>query len=105
LKDDIIQIIKSNEPNVIQTYLKDYVLILKNKISESTYDLTTQSTLCPFITPSLETIDARLKEFIRLHHIDLCRTISYQIYKLKSQIHERDLFQQISSFDLNEEQV
>ncbi len=37
-----------------------------------------QSTVCPSTLPSLEIIDQKLKEFVRLHHLDLIRTIDYE---------------------------
>ncbi len=65
----------------------------------------TQSTLCPSTLPSLEIIDQRLKEFVRLNHFDLLRTVNYQIYKLNSNIHITKLCKQLSSFHLTKKQV
>ena len=53
------------------------------------------STLCP-----LEVIDIRLKEFVRLHHIDLIRRINYKVNKAKSNAHEKLLFKQLSYYYL-----
>ena len=65
-----------------------------------------QSSSFPLIfLSSLETTDLRLKEFIRLHHFDLLRTVNYQVNKFKDIIYESYLFQQLSSFDLSLEQV
>ncbi|CAM2705852.1 unnamed protein product [Rotaria socialis] len=44
--------------------------------------------------------DQRLKEFVRLHHIDLVRTVNYQKHKLKDIIYEKRLFNQLSSYHL-----
>ncbi|CAF4643107.1 unnamed protein product, partial [Rotaria socialis] len=52
----------------------------------------------------LELIDQRLKEFVRLHHIDLVRTANYQKHKLKDIIYEKRLFNQLSSYHLAEVQ-
>ncbi|CAF4898878.1 unnamed protein product, partial [Rotaria socialis] len=49
-------------------------------------------------------IDQRLKEFVRLHHIDLVRTVNYQKHKLKGIIYEKRLFNQLSSYYLAEVQ-
>ena len=44
----------------------------------------TQLKSCPSTLPhSLEIIDQKLKEFVRLHHLDLLRTINYQIMQIK----------------------
>ncbi|CAF4970036.1 unnamed protein product, partial [Rotaria socialis] len=48
--------------------------------------------------------DQRLKEFVRLHHIDLVRTVNYQKHKLKDIIYEKRLFNQLSSYHLAEVQ-
>ena len=82
-KDDILKIIQSNEPTIIQKYLEDYLILLRNKIDQYTTELMTQSSSCPStMLSSLEIIDQRLKEFVRLHHLDLLRTINYQMNKL-----------------------
>jgi hypothetical protein len=62
---------QSNEPDIIQKHLSDYVLLLQNKIGQITAELLTQSSTCPLALPSLEIIDQRLREFVRLHHLDL----------------------------------
>jgi hypothetical protein len=105
LKDDILKIIESNEPNIIQKHLEDYLLLLRNKIDQYTIELVTQSSSCPTQLSSLEIIDQRLKEFVRLHHLDLLRTINYQIYKLNTNIHIMRLSKQLSSFHLTTKQV
>ena len=57
------------------------------------------------ITSCLEIIDSRLKEFVRLHHLDLLRKINYQISKLNSNIHIEKFSKQLSSFHLTAKQV
>jgi len=105
LKSDILKIVPSTEPNIIQKYLEDYLILVRKQIDQYTTDLRTQSTLCPSTLPSLEIIDQRLKEFVRLHHFDLLRTIHFQIYKLNSNIHITKLSKQLSSFHLTTKQV
>ena len=46
------------------------------------------------VANGLKIIDQRLKEFVRLHHLDLMRTIKYQMNKLKDNIYEKELSQQ-----------
>ena len=104
-KDDILKIIQSDEPTIIQKYLEDCVILIHNKIEQYTTELMTLSSSYPLTLPPLELIDKRLKEFVRLHHIDLIRTINYQINKFKDQIHEKQLFQHFSSYHLGTEQV
>jgi len=91
---------------MIQKYLQDYLILLHNKVDQYTNELRIQSTSCPSTLPhSLERIDSRLKEFIRLHHLDILRKINYQISKLNSKIHIEKFSKQLSSFHLTAKQV
>ena len=105
MKDDILKTIKSNEHSVIQKYLKDYGILLQSKIDQFTTELTTLSSACPSTLPTVEMIDERLKEFVRLHHLDLIRAINYQINKLKDIIYEKQLLKQLSHYYLTTEDV
>ncbi len=105
MKNDILQIIQSNEPNIIQKYLADYVLLLQSKVDQFTTELMAQSGTCPSTLPPLEIIDPRLKEFVRLHHLDLLRTINYQISKLNSNILIKKFSKQLSTYRLTPKQV
>ena len=50
-------------------------------------------------------MDARLNEFVRLHHIGLLRRTSYQVNRFKDEINEQRLLRQLSSLQLTNEQV
>jgi len=80
-------------------------VLLENKINEYISELMTQIASCPSTLPRLEIMDKKLKEFVRLHHIDLLRTINYQLYKLKINTHITKLSEQLSSFHLTTKQV
>ncbi len=105
MKNDILQIIQSNEPNIIQKCLADYVLLLQNKVDQFKTELMAQSATCPSTLPPLEIIDQRLHEFVHLHHLDLRRTINYQISKLNSDILIKKFSKQLSKFHLTVKQV
>ncbi|UJR18760.1 hypothetical protein I4U23_005666 [Adineta vaga] len=75
-----------------------------NKVDKCTTELTDQSLTCPSSLSLLEIIDLQLKEFVRLHHIDLMRTVRYQVHKFKDEIHEKELFKQLSYYYLNTDQ-
>ncbi len=105
MKNDILSIIQSNEPDIIQKYLTDYVLLLQNKVDQLTTELMTQSRTCPSALPPLEIIDQRLKEFVRLHHLDLLRTINYQKSKLNTDILIKKFTKQLSAYCLTAKQV
>ncbi len=79
--------------------------LLQNKIDQLTAELLAQSSMCPSTLPSLEIIDQRLKEFVRLHHLDLQRTINYQISVLNSNITIKKFSKQLSTFHLTPKQV
>ena len=81
------------------------MLLLQNKIDQFTTELMAQSGTSPSTLPSLEVIDPRLKEFVRLHHIDLLRTINYQISKLNTNILIKKFLKQLSTFHLTKKQV
>ena len=104
-KNDMLQVIQSNEPDILQKYVTDYLVLLQKQIDCCTTELTVQSTTCPSTLHPLETIDQRLKEFVRLHHLDLSRTINYLINNLHNHIHTNELSKQLSSFSLTMKQV
>jgi hypothetical protein len=104
-KDDILKMIQSNTHIVIQKYIEDYLILLRNKINQYRAELTKQSASCPLPLSPLEIIDQRLKEFVRSHHIDLIRTINYQVNKVKDNIYEKQLFKQLSCYYLTTEQI
>ena len=79
--------------------------LLLKKIDQYTTELIAQSTLSPSTLPNLEIMDAKLKEFVRLHHLDLSRTIHYQIGKLNININIKKFAKQLSLFHLMTKQV
>jgi hypothetical protein len=105
LKDTILKIVPSNQHGAIEKYLEDYLILLRNKIEQYATELTAQLSSCPSTLFPLEIIDKKLKEFVRLHHIDLSRTIHYQANKIKSIISEKQIFKQLSHYYLTTDQV
>jgi len=84
--------------------LLDYVMVC-SLIDEFTTQLMTQASSCPFKLTDLEIMDQRLKEFVHLHHLDLLRKVKYRVNKLKDNIHEKQLYKQLSYYYLTKEQV
>ena len=97
--------IPSDESDVIQKYLQDYMTLLGNKIDQYKNELNAQLSSYPRVLPSLEIIDQQLKEFVRLHHCDLLRKVNYQIAQLNTTILIHRFSQQLSSFNLTTTQV
>lgn len=88
----------------IESFLKEYLIQLQQNFDQCTTQLMTQALSCPKAM-QLSLIESQLKEFVRLHHLDLTRKINFQINKFKDQIREKELFQQLSSYLLTNEQV
>ena len=109
-EDAILKIIRSNEPKIIQKYLEDYLILIQNRMNQYAIELKTQSLSCPTTLTtqtnmSLEIIDQRLNEFVRLHHLDLLRQVNYCMSKLRDDLRGKQLLQELSSYLLTDEQV
>jgi hypothetical protein len=105
LKDTILKIVPSNQHSAIEKYIEDYLTLLRSKIEQCEVQLTAQVSSCPSALFPLEIVDKKLKEFVRLHHIDLSRTINYQVNKIKSITSEKQLFKQLSFYYLTTDHV
>lgn len=104
-KESIHTIVQSTKHTVVQKYLEDFLALLRDKIDEYTTDLTNQFLSCPTALSPLDIIDGRLKEFVRLHHLDFIRAIRYRIHQFKADIHEKQLSKELSYYFSNVEQV
>jgi hypothetical protein len=103
-KESVIQMANTNKEDLIEQYLHDRINLLQMQFNQLMAALQTQSSSCPEAI-SLSTIDSSLEEFIRLHHIDVMRTVKYHVNQFRDDIHEKQLWQQLSSQLSNEEQV
>lgn len=104
-QNEIIPNLLLKDKSVNHIDIKETVTILRNKIDQCTNNLLVQSSSRPNKLLELEIIDIRLKEFVRLHHIDLLRTIRYEKKNLEDFIYERYLLYQLSSFHFDEKHV
>jgi hypothetical protein len=87
-------------------HVQSDVRVLDRDIDRCSTALNEQWSSCPWTShPVVDTMDARLKEFVRLHHIDLLRRTSYQVHRFKDEINEQHLLRQLSSFQFTGEQV
>jgi hypothetical protein len=71
----------------IENFLKEYLIQLQEKFDQCTTQLINQALLCPK-SMQISLIESQLKEFVRLHHLDLTRKINFQINKFKDHIRE-----------------
>ncbi|CAF1513999.1 unnamed protein product [Adineta ricciae] len=104
-KESIHKIVQSTQHTVVQKYLEEFLVLLRDKIDEYTTELTDQSLSCPPALSPLDIIDGRLKEFVRLHHLDFIRAIRYRIHKFKADIHEKQLGKELSYYFSNVDQL
>ena len=96
---------QTNKNDQIVSFIQEHLSRLQQKFDQCTMALSSQaSTACP-PTLLLSSIESHLKDFVRLHHIDLLRKINYQINKLKDFIRNKELSDRLSSYRLTNEQV
>ncbi len=81
------------------------MLLLQNKLDQLAAELMAQSSTCPSTLLPLEIVDQRLKQFVRLHHRDLLRTVKYQVSKLNRKILIKKFSKQLSRLGLTVKQV
>lgn len=78
---------------------------LREKIAQYDKDLQQQRYAYPFMSITADECDSRLREFVRLHHLDLTRLTNYQVNRFKDQLQEKRLSQQLHSFHFTTQQV
>ncbi|CAF4988162.1 unnamed protein product, partial [Rotaria magnacalcarata] len=94
--NDTVQIMESNENDSIQKSLEEYLILLKNRINQHENELMMQLSSCPTTLNSLEMIDQRLKEFVRLRHVDLHQAIDQITTIRKKQL---KIFEDLTIFE------
>ncbi|CAF1529401.1 unnamed protein product, partial [Adineta ricciae] len=104
-KESIHKIVQSTQHTVVQKYLEEFLVLLSDKIDEYTTELTNQSLSCPPSLSPLDIFDGRLKEFVRLHHLDFIRANRYRIHQFKADIHEKQLGKELSYYFSNVDQL
>ena len=95
---------QTNDYDLIEKFLREQLHQLQQKLDQCAAELLSQSLSCPKVL-SLPKVENRLQDFVRLHHMDLTRKINYLVNKFKSDIHEKQLFEKLSSYPLTNEQV
>ena len=102
-KDDLVELAQTNDSDQIEQYLNQSLMKLQQKFDQYSLELISQATSCPS-SIDLSAMEDRLKEFVRLHHLDLIRRIQYQLHHFQGHLHEQELIQQ-SLLSLTVEQV
>ena len=80
----------------IEHFLKTYLIQLQQQFDQCTTQLTGQAFSCP-TSLQLSLVESQLKEFVRLHHLDATRKISFHLNNFKCHIREKELIQQLST--------
>ncbi|CAF1565017.1 unnamed protein product [Didymodactylos carnosus] len=91
----VMKKIPMNQQHLTEQYIRHYLVVLNEKINRYNMELNQQLCPYPLISISSEMLDVRLKEFVRLHHLDLIRLINYQVNQFKDQLQEKRLSQQL----------
>lgn len=86
-------------------YMQDYLLVLNDKLARYETELGQDLYAYPFISITPEMIDIRLREFVRVHHLDLIRLTSDQVNRFEDQLQERRLSQPLATCHLTLEHV
>ena len=86
-------------------YIEDYLNVLNEKMTRYETELRQHLYAHSDISLTLEMIDVRLKEFVRLHHLDLIRLTNYQVNRFNDQLQEKWLSQQLVTCHFTLEQV
>jgi hypothetical protein len=86
-------------------YIQDYLFVLNEKLTRYETELRQHLYAYPFISITSETIDVRLGEFVRPHHLDLIRLTNYKVNRFKDQLQEKRLSQQLVTCHLTLEHV
>lgn len=87
-------------------YVEEYLGLLNQKLAQYEVELQEHRNVYPsMMSIDAETIDCRLNEFVRLHHVDLIRLIQYQVNRFRDEIEEKRLLQQLERYSFSSEQV
>lgn len=101
-KNDLVELAQTNDFDQVEQFLNESLLKLQETFDQYSVQLISQATSCPS-SLDLIVIEDRLKEFVRLHHLDLIRRIQYQLHHFQGYLQEQELSQQLSP--LSTEQV
>lgn len=89
---------------IVENWLLTKLDELQQNLNQCTTELLSQSLTCPK-TFSIPYVDDRLKEFVRLHHIDIVRRVRNEIYKFRDDMTEKQLQDKLHSYSLTDNQV
>jgi len=89
---------KTNDSDLFQEYLMNYIETIKKQIDQYQIELTKQSAFYPIKLLSLDQIDHGLKEFVNCQRKYLLTRNDKQLIKFKDNIEENELFEIITNY-------
>ena len=101
-KNDLVELVQTNDFDQVEQFLNESLVNLQGTFDQYSIQLMSQATSCPS-SLDLIVVEDRLKEFVRLRHLDLIRRIQYQLHHFQGYLQEQELTRQLSS--LTYEQV
>jgi hypothetical protein len=96
---------KTDESELCQQYLINYIKDIKKQINQYELELIKQSKSYPKTTLSLDLIDPCLKEFVNCQRQYLSTKSNKQLIKFKDDTQETELFEIITTYYPNMDQV
>lgn len=95
---------KTKDNELIKQFAVKQLNAINTELDQCNEKLTVQALRCPS-TLSLETIDTSLRDFVCIHQRRLSKKMNCQLAKLKGCLGDNDLWQQLSFYHLNKDQV
>lgn len=96
--------VQPNKCESAEKWSRTKLVTLQQNLDQCSNELLSQSLSCPK-TFSIQYVDSRLEEFVRLHHLDMIRKINYRINKFKDDIREKQRHADLYSKSLTTDQV
>jgi hypothetical protein len=104
-KENLSLMAKTDNFEIWQQYLTNYIRDIKKQIDQYQMKLRKQSALCPVTSVSFERIDHCLKEYVDCQRKHLTRRNNNQLLKFKDDLKENELFKNITTYYPTVDQV
>lgn len=91
--------------NQSEKYIRDQINEFQICYDQLLIDIDEQTKSFSMMNVSLDEIDKCLRNYVELHHLDLKRTINYQINRFQDEIQEKIIFNRLFSYRFDDDQV
>jgi hypothetical protein len=97
---------KTDEHELCQQFVTTHLSTITLQSEQCTNELNIQFQSCPTtLLPLRTTLDQNLKEFVQIQQKHLSNKMNFQLTRYKDMIHEKELFQTLSTFNRTNDQV